>query len=1056
MTDSSPSFRDELLERCILAFDSGDAAAADALLAEHPQYADELRTHLERLQALGILHAPAASAQVPERLGDFRLVRQLGRGGMGVVYLAEQSSLQRQVALKLVHPEQLFFARARERFRREILAVARLQHPGIVPILTSGEAEGIPFYAMELVHGASLQELLQELAGNAPATLDGTALRAALQRATAKKHDLGPVQDTPVFAGAWIAVCCRLALQAATALQHAHEQGVLHRDVKPSNLLLTSDGSVRLIDFGLASARGEQRITRTGAAMGSLPYMAPEQVRGAVDTIDARTDVYSLGVTFYELLTLTLPYGDGSGTTRERILSGTCEPPARRNPQVHPDVDAICMLAMDVDPGRRYASATAFADDLRAFLEHRSVRARRPSLLLRARRWAVRNPGRATAAAGAFVLCVPAPLVFAAQQSLARAEVQVERDAADAQRREAEHQRGLADTQRELAETNLGHALAAVDQMLFRTAQAKLADVPRTKNLQRSLLEDAVQFYERLLASTEGGSRGPFVAAQRARTEVRLAVLKYDLGELAAAATLLRGSIRALQDLRGAADPRPAAADGLVPLLAQAHQQLADVLGRLDQPAQSEVEQRAAVALLQTLTAGDGGAAALQNQLQTAQLALGGALARLRRFDEANRIFDAVDAATAGPAIADGDAEPDLQRRLNHALAAENRGVTATLAGDTARAMAEFEQALQRLDVLSAADLVRPQVATVRLLVLQRLGTLANQRREWNRAVLWLDQATVELERLHAEEPDVPSRAARLADHLGTRAAARRQLRDTAGALQDHDRAVTLLEGVLLRVRDDPEYRRMLAIELGERAGCHAAHGDPDAALLDLDRARDDLQSLLRDHPDDENGKANLSATLGNRARVLAQLGRVPEARATIDEAIVIARTRVTGDFERSLIEQCSKAAELAMQDQDEGAAAGWMAEAQQRATDWLGKQPEDPVRQATAAMIAVNRGTMLLQQRHHDEARAIWEATLPSARAAAAQGPFGRQILGLLLLRLADVAVRDGDSATGRRWFAAALQETQAKRAQFGGYAPLQALFDRADFQDLLEPAGR
>ncbi|MBL9078305.1 MAG: protein kinase [Planctomycetes bacterium] len=1049
MSGSRPSFRDELLERCILAFDAGDAAAAEALLVAHPEHAAELRTHLELLKSFGILHAPAASTPLPDRLGDFRLVRQLGRGGMGVVYLAEQIALQRQVALKLVHPEQLFFAGSRERFRREILAVARLQHPGIVPILTAGEAEGIPFYAMELVPGASLQELLLELAGNAPAMLDGRALRTALHRAAAKKHDFGRVDDAPVFAGAWVAVCCQLALQAATALQHAHEQGVLHRDIKPSNLLLTNAGKVRLIDFGLATARGEQRITCTGSAIGSLPYMAPEQVRGAIDAIDVRTDVYSLGVTLYELLTLTLPYGDGSGTTRERILGGACEPPTRRNPQIHPDVDAICLLAMDVDPLRRYPSASAFADDLRAFLEHRSVRARRPSLLLRARRWTVRHPGRAASAASAFLLCVPAPLAFALQQSKARAEIQVERDAADAQRKEAEHQRGLADTQRELAEANLGHALAAVDQMLFRTAQAKLAEVPRTKNLQRNLLEDAVRFYERLLASTANTTRQPFVAAQQARTAIRLAMLKYDLGDLGAARTLLRDAIATLQALQAEAGAEAAVALGVE--LTIARQQLADVLGRLDALAESEAEQRAAVDLLQALVAGHPARTDLQTRLHSARLSLGSALARLRRFDDANRLFDEVDAATADSAPHGTDANEELQRRIDHARAAESRGVTATLAGDTARAMAAFEQALQRLDALAASDRAEAGVLSTRLLVLERLGALANQRREWQRALAWLDQAAAELERLHEAEPELPDRAARLADNLGTRAAARRQLQDGQGALQDHDRAVGLLTDVVRRVPEDAEHRRKLAIALGERAGTHLAKGDAEAALADLDGAQRELESLLQASPGDENFKANLSAMLGNRARVLVQLGRTPEAREAIEQAIEIARTRRGGEVERSLIEQCSKAAELAMSVGDVEPAADWMAEASQRATAWLQQAPDDAVRQATAAMIAVNRGTMLLQLRRHDDARTIWEAALPTARAAAAQGPFGRQILALALLRLAELAVRDGDLASGRRWFAAARQETQVTRAQANGHAALQALFDRDDFQDLL-----
>ncbi len=1037
MPDTPSSPLDELLERCILALESGDPDAIERLLAEHPAEADLLRDRLAQLKALGILHAPATTPRIPERLGDFRLVRQLGRGGMGIVYLAEQATLQRQVALKLVHPEQLLFPGARERFRREILAVARLQHPGIVPILTGGEADGIPFYAMERVHGASLQEVLLELAGTSPAALDGPALRAALHRAMAKKHDLGDVAEAPMFTGSWGNICCRIAHDAAVALQHAHDQGVLHRDVKPSNLLLTGDGRVRLIDFGLASARGEQRITRTGSAFGSLPYMPPEQVRGALDAIDARSDVYSLGVTLYELLTLTLPHGDGSGTTRERILGGAVEPPARRNTQVHPDLEAVCLMAMDVDPGRRYATAAAFADDLRAFLDHRSVRARRPTLALRARRWAARNPGRATAAVSAFLLCVPGPLAFAAQQASARAAVQKERDEAE--------------RQRERAETSLGHAIAAVDQMLFRTAQARLADVPRTRLLRRELLEDAAAFYERLLGSAEARRTSQALEAQRARTQVRLAMLRIELGDLPGARTLLQESIECLDRLEDEEYPLI----GLQQELARAHQRLAEVYGRLDEIDRQEAEQRIACGILERLAGNEAADPRALHDREDARLKLGAVLARLRRFDEAHRLVDAVEDAAAAALPGDPDAALTRAWRLMPVNTADQRGITFSLAGDTGKAMAAFEQALARADALPPADRAAPEAVRVRLGVLESLGNMASQRRQWDRAAAWLDASTAELERLHAAEPEVPSWAARLADQLGTRAMNRRHLGDAPGAMQDHDRAIELLERVLQTADSEVQHHRRLAVAFGERAGSHAMDGDHDAALRDLERSAQEFERLLQQHPDDELSKANFAATLGNHASTLAQKGRLPEARAKVEQAIAIARSRRGGEAERSLIELCGSASDLAMQAMDVEAATRWMDEARQRAAAWLQQRPDDGMRQATAAMLAVNRGTMFLQLRRHGDARSCWEEALPTARSAASAGPFGRQILAVLLLRLADVATRDGDVPTARRWFEAALRETGARKAQFARFPPLAALFDRADLQDLLQAPG-
>ncbi|MBL8725903.1 MAG: serine/threonine protein kinase, partial [Planctomycetes bacterium] len=666
-----------LLEQCLLALESGDRDAVDSLLAHHPEAAPRLRAQLDRLAQLGILESHTASHEPPEQLGDFRLIRPIGRGGMGIVYLAEQISLHREVALKLVHPEQRFFPGARERFRREVLAVGRLQHPGIVPVLTCGEAEGVPFYAMERVVGASLAEVLHELHGQAAPELDGAALGQALARALAKKQLPTDLRQAPVFSGDWPSVCCRLTLAAATALQHAHEHGVLHRDVKPSNLLLTATGEVRVIDFGLAAAEGEQRITRSGAAFGSLPYMAPEQVRGQVSQIGPRTDVYGLGVTLYELLTLTLPHGDGSGTTRERILQGHAEPPARRNPRVQADADAICLLALDPDPGRRYPSMAAFAADLRAFLEQRTVRARRPSTGLRVKRWAARHPARAAATAVAVLLLGPVPLGFALQQHFAAARLQLALDDAKAQRHRAEQLQAAA-------EQSLDQALTAVDRMLFRTATRELHDHPRTMKLRRTLLEDAVVLYEQMLASAPDGRGQERVEFDRAITETRLARLCTELGDPVRATDLHRQAIARLETALPHATGN--AAQRIRHELLLAHQHLAEALGRRDdfdgQIAAAEQAAREASELL-AMRPGHQATAALRRDIW---LSLATALSRRQATERGLELLRAVEAEVAGPPPEDLGPDPARDWLLCRVHAADNRGILLVAAGDTAAA----------------------------------------------------------------------------------------------------------------------------------------------------------------------------------------------------------------------------------------------------------------------------------------------------------------------------------------------------------------------------------
>ena len=1065
MNDSSSSPLDALLTECILALEAGDAAAVDALLLEHPDEAPQVRARLDHLRSLGILAALPGST-IPGTLGEFRLLEQIGRGGMGAVFVAEQIPLHRRVALKLVHPEQLLFDGARERFRREVLAVARLQHAGIVPILTSGEVDRLPYYAMELVHGASLAEVLRDLAGTALTELDGAALRDALARAMAKKGDPTPLGDGAVFHGPWTAVCARLVRAAATALQHAHEHGVLHRDVKPSNLLLTATGDLRVIDFGLASAEGEQRITRTHATLGSLPYMAPEQVRGDAARIDARTDVYALGVTLYELLTLALPHGDGSGTTRERILAGAAEPPARRNPHVHADLDAICLMAMDPEPARRYARASELADDLAAFLEQRAVRARHPSWSSRTWRWVRRHPWRAAALALLGVVLVPGPLAFALQQRVSNAHIrdalaiadaqrqvaETERRIANEQRQIAEAERQTANEQRELAERNFGRALAAVEQMLFRTATARLADHPRTARLRKVLLEDAIAFHEGLLTDTPAGAGELRLRADRARIKARLGQLHLDLAELPRAMTVLAEGIRELDDLLPQLP-----SDQVTPVrleLAKALHSAANAHSRLEHRDEELALTGRALDVLARVLGDEPANSAARAARLDCQIALASCLAHQRRFADAETALAAVEhdaGAPPPPGLPEGRA---LQWRLAYAFAADQRGTMLAIAGETEQAIASLLQGVARLDALPEDLRHDDAVLHARVGMLERLGQLAAQRREWDRAAGWLDAAAATLTDLAARDPDLPGWRAELADVLSTRAANRAQLQDAAGSQADHDRAIELLQKVVDEAPSELEYRRKLAVAFGERASTRFAAGEPEQALADLTSAEAEFRRVLDAAPDDRTARANLAATMANHARTLARVQQIDEARVLAAQAIDLASTTTNGENLRSLVELHALASDLAMQQFDEHEGRRLIERAHELATQWLEQRPGDPLRQATATMIAVNHGTMLLQVRDHPAAIATWQAALPTARSAAAASPFGKRVLAVLLLRLSDVATRDGDLAGAREWFRAAIAETGVARADVRGYPPLFALFGRADFQDLLPPA--
>jgi serine/threonine protein kinase/tetratricopeptide (TPR) repeat protein len=540
----SDSFEDVLAE-ALAAHELDGATGFERVARRHPAHAERLHADLARLDGAGLLRqrtqlgVPAAPArQFPEQLGEFRLLRRLGGGGMGVVYLAEQGSLGRRVALKLVRAEHLYFPGAHDRFRREVEAIAKLQHPGIVPVFTAGEDAGVPWLAMEHVEGASLDQVLQRLAGRDPARLSGADLREAVAAIVAAKADApgsaaSPPTATPLpgapspFTGTWAIGCLRIVSAVAAALQHAHERGVLHRDVKPSNVMLTADGRALLLDFGLAHAEGSTRLTGTGSLLGSPAYMSPEQVRGDPRRIDARTDVYSLGVTLYELLTLRMPFaGESAASTRELVLAGRVAPLRLLHRTLPRDADVVCRKAMDVDAARRYPTVAAFGADLDNVLALRPIAARPPGALLIARRWAQRHPARATAAVAAVLLLVVAPAAFLWQQQAATAELLAQQQAAN---------QVLAAKNAEIAATlakareQRDRAREAVDTMLLQVGASDLFELPRMLGVRRNLLASARSFYERFLAEATDDAE---LQAQAGNAALRLAMVLGDLGQL--------------------------------------------------------------------------------------------------------------------------------------------------------------------------------------------------------------------------------------------------------------------------------------------------------------------------------------------------------------------------------------------------------------------------------------------------------------------------------------------------------------------------------------------
>ncbi|MHC4920034.1 MAG: bifunctional serine/threonine-protein kinase/formylglycine-generating enzyme family protein [Planctomycetota bacterium] len=349
-------------------------------------------------------------------LGDFRIEEEIGRGGMGVVYRATQMSLGRAVALKVLPAHLTLQPSAIARFRREAQAMATMEHPGIVRIFAVGEQGNTNYFAMALVDGCPLSTIVARLHGQDLGELSGRSVGEAVIAETKTDESVLDQQ----WRRGYVQTVVELIIQVAEALEHAHRAGIIHRDVKPSNILIRVDGTAVLTDFGLAQDRGLPSMTMTGDFAGTPYYVSPEQALAKRVPLDHRADVFSLGSTLYELLTLQRPFpGDTSHEVLNKILVKEPPGPDKLNPYLAPDLAAIVLKALEKDPDRRYLSAASLAEDLRAFLEYRPVQARRVSTGRRLLRWVRREPLKALVA---LLLILSAPLLVTLGSYMAEVE----------------------------------------------------------------------------------------------------------------------------------------------------------------------------------------------------------------------------------------------------------------------------------------------------------------------------------------------------------------------------------------------------------------------------------------------------------------------------------------------------------------------------------------------------------------------------------------------------------------------------------------------------------
>lgn len=600
----------ELAEEITRRLQAGEVVKLEDYEARYSEWVDSIRNLLPILREMADLGRSLVGDSSTKRmreaddgtirgeriLGDFRVLREVGRGGMGIVYEAEQLSLSRRVALKVLPLAAAMDPRARQRFQLEAQAAAWLQHPQIVPVFAVGSLSDLPYYAMQFIEGASLAELVAELrrlegmgfddlphasrstgiSTLARGLLSGwftpaheeeggnrldhgavSEIASAPPRLDAERPSSrpGPLGDVTPRGRDYARTVAYLGVQAAEALEYAHEHGILHRDIKPGNLLLDRRGVLWVTDFGLARGPGDTGLTLTGDVLGTVRYMSPEQAQAKRALIDRRTDIYSLGATLYELLTLQPAV---TGADRQEILRQVIEvdpmPIRRLSPAVPIDLATVIAKALSKDPIGRYVTAQHFADDLKRFLKGRPIAARPTGPLKQAWRWCRRRPLPAGLALGLVIALIAGfvGVTLSWREAVHQRDLmaQAQKQTQEALDRESHANKALLianvheRSAREQAQRRFALAREAVEQYYTGASQDVLLLQPQMESLRKRLLGTALSFYKRLQSTIQEGPDDP-------RTRAELATVYRQVGQIAVEVGSRGEGLEALERARG-------------------------------------------------------------------------------------------------------------------------------------------------------------------------------------------------------------------------------------------------------------------------------------------------------------------------------------------------------------------------------------------------------------------------------------------------------------------------------------------------------------------------
>jgi serine/threonine-protein kinase len=920
---------DEFLARC----KRGEKPTIKEYCDRHPELADEIRDVFEAVLMVEDLkpgssdisgsvgESLSGNGKRLEQVGDYRILGEIGRGGMGVVYEAEQQALGRRVALKVLPRSSAGDGSARVRFQREAKAAARMHHTNIVPVFDVGSDGEHLYYAMQLIHGQGLDLVIQDLKrlraqSEAPSPLPLSHARergegersiaASLVAGQFAKENLAATDadetgSTAAYEGsapssamlpgqsdistatsnrqAYFRSVAQIGVQTAAALSYAHGRGIIHRDIKPGNLILDTTGNVWVTDFGLAKT-GDSAMTHTGDILGTVRYMSPERFRGQCDV---RADVYALGMTLYELLTLKPAYASGDRLKLIELIRQTeAASPRSVDAWIPRDLETIVMKAIDKDAKRRYQSADEIGEDLQRFVNDEPIKARRIGSLERFTRWCRRNPAVAGLTAAVLVLMAvgttlsvwQAVVATQARNDLAARHVELKEEQAKVQARNEE----LARQQKEV-EARFATAQRAIATFHTGVSEDFLLKNAEFKALRTKLLKEAAGFYEDLEKLLAGKTD--------AKSRKLLADGYFQLGELTAkigdhkeALAVQRKALAVRRNLAAA----PGADVETRLDVARSLKVVGYLLRSTGDPARALTafqEQRDLAAALEA----EAPTTAVRAQLAWGHHGIGLVLSDTEKQAEAVKEWQKALAirqklADANPAVA------ELQQAL--ALTHYNIGFELAQTGKPAEALTGWRKALAIQQKLADAnpavtgyqsDLARSHHA---------IGYLLQETRKPAEAVQALQKALAIRQELADANPAVTRFQSDLARSHHSIGAALMQTGKPAEALEANHKALAIRQKLVSANPTNIDFQESLAVSHGIIGWSLLRVGKPVEGAQACRKASDLLQKLLDDNPDNTRHQLDLANLQTNIGQALDRQKRTTEALPALEKGLVI------------------------------------------------------------------------------------------------------------------------------------------------------------------------